>query len=75
MFSLLAVLAIVLSFGAIPILMASVFLKTSSDDLACQRELLATTGRGRKEPEFMPRASSDAGLRTLGAPRQSTAAR
>lgn len=43
MFSLLAAFVILLSFGGIPILIAAVFLETSPDDLARQRELLATS--------------------------------
>lgn len=43
MFSLIAIFAIMLSAGAIPIIIASLFLRARRDDLASQRELLATT--------------------------------
>ena len=42
MFSFLAIFAIVLSFGAIPFLIASVFHKTSRDDLEFEKEFFDT---------------------------------
>jgi hypothetical protein len=42
MFSLLAILAVILSVGSIPIIMTLPFVKTGQDDLESQRELLAT---------------------------------
>ncbi len=40
MFTLLAISAIILAIGAIPVVMASLFLKTSRNDLVSERELL-----------------------------------
>ena len=40
MFTFLAVSAIIVAAGAIPVVIASLFLKTSRNDLACERELL-----------------------------------
>ena len=42
MFSLLAILAIILSVSSIPIIATLLFVKTTHDDLEFQRELLAT---------------------------------
>jgi hypothetical protein len=42
MFSLLAILAIILSVSSIPIITTLLFVKTGQDDLESQRELLAT---------------------------------
>ena len=42
MFSLLAMLGIILSVGSIPIIATLLFVKTGEDDLESQRELLAT---------------------------------
>ena len=43
MFNLFAIFVIMLSAGAIPTIMASLFIKASRDDLASQRELPETT--------------------------------
>jgi hypothetical protein len=42
MFSLLAILAVMLSIALIPIITTMLFVKTTHDDLEFQRELLAT---------------------------------
>ena len=42
MFSLLAILAVMLSIGLIPIVTTMLFVKPTHDDLEFQRELLAT---------------------------------
>ena len=42
MFSLLAILAVMLSIALIPIITTMFFVKTTHDDLEFQRELLAT---------------------------------
>jgi hypothetical protein len=42
MFSLLAILAVTLSIGLIPIITTMLFVKTTHDDLEFQRELLVT---------------------------------
>jgi hypothetical protein len=42
MFSLLAILAVMLSVGMVPIITTLLFAKTTHDDLESQRELLAT---------------------------------
>jgi hypothetical protein len=42
MFSLLAILVVILSVGSIPIITTLLFIKTGREDLESQRELLAT---------------------------------
>jgi hypothetical protein len=42
MFSVLAILAVVLSVGVIPIITTLLFIKTTQDDLESQGKLLAT---------------------------------
>ena len=40
MFTFLAISSIILAAGAIPVVIASLFIKTRRNDLACERELL-----------------------------------
>ena len=48
MFSLLAILAVVLTVAALPIFTARLFAQPSRDDLESERELLATAVRVEK---------------------------
>ncbi len=48
MFSLLSILAVVLTVAALPIITALLFVKTNRDDLETEREMLSTAVRAEK---------------------------